>query len=184
VDVLRFLPILHDVSKCKEVGPRVVEDAVDDHPDPVPVADTQELAEQLVRPELRVDRHVVGGVVLVVRRRLEDRIQIEGVDTEVPQIADVVDDPLDITAEVVRRRRLRSPGHDTHRVVRPVAICKSFRKDLVEHRVLHPRRDSEARFGLRGNGMPKKKRDENRLHGRGQGVRSVHISSPCRALKP
>ena len=48
--------------------------------------------------EIRVDVVVAGAIVFVVGRRIEDRIQVDGVDAEILQVIELVDDALDITA--------------------------------------------------------------------------------------
>ena len=49
-------------------------------------------AEGGVAAEHRVDLLVVVGVVAVVRGRLEDRREVDGVDAEVDQVVELLDD--------------------------------------------------------------------------------------------
>ena len=51
-----------------------------------------------VGTEIRINVMVTGAVVFVVRGRIEDRIQINGIDAKILQVIELVDDPLQIAA--------------------------------------------------------------------------------------
>src|SRR2546427_11384126 len=85
-----------------------------------------------------VDLHVVGGVVLVVAGGLENRVEINRVDAELLEIIEMIDDPLEIAAEVIIGLRSSSPLFDARGIVRRIPVGKPFGKYLIEDRVLHP----------------------------------------------
>jgi hypothetical protein len=70
-----------NVAEGPEVAADVVEDAVEDHPQAGVVGRGDEAPQRLVRAEPPVQVPVVGRVV-AVRRRLEDRPEVEGVAAE------------------------------------------------------------------------------------------------------
>ena len=67
----------------------------------------QQLTKGRVAAQQRVDQQVVVGVIPMVRRRREDGIQAEGVDPQVDEVVEVLDDAQQVaTLEAVSRRRV------------------------------------------------------------------------------
>ena len=68
--------------------------------------------------EIVVDLEVIFGMVLVVCRRFENRVEVECIHSETPQVIKVVDDALEVAAEIVVRFRFPAPGPRSGRIVR------------------------------------------------------------------
>ena len=101
----------------------VVEDQVEDDPDPSPVRLGDEPIEVRLGPEQRIDRPVVADVIAEVESgRRVDRRQPEGVDAETgpAQVVEVVDDTRQVADAVA------------------VAVGKAARVDLVDDATLPP----------------------------------------------
>ena len=111
--------------------------------------------------EERIDRAVVTRIVVMVRRRRVDRVQIDRRDAKLLQIVELLRDAGEIAAEEivaiplvtvrragVRVRRQRRPGAVLHRlraacrrariVVRLVAVEETIREDLAADSFLRP----------------------------------------------
>ena len=100
---------------------RVVEDEVEDHPEPALVRGRDQPVEVVERPEHRIDRRVVGDVVADVEpRRRVDRRQPERIDPE--------------------RLEMVEMGEDARQVADPVtvAVGEAPRVDLVDDPALPP----------------------------------------------
>ncbi len=95
--------------------------------------------------EVRIDPRVVEGVVLVVRGRLEDRVQVERSDAQAGQVVEAIDDALQVAAHEVVKVRGCAPGLHILRVVRRVAVGEAIRKNLIEDGVPNPLRGDEGR---------------------------------------
>ena len=80
------------------VAAGVVEDAVEDDGDAVRLRIGAERAERLLVAEQRIDALVVGRVVAVVARRLEDRVEVERGDAERLEVAELLADALERAA--------------------------------------------------------------------------------------
>ena len=121
-----------------EAATGVIEHAVEDDAHPALVGAIEQLAQGGIAPEQRVDVEVVVGVVAVVRGRLEDRGHVDGVDPEVLEVVEALDDPEQVAAlEPVRGRR-RVPRLDGPGLAHPIAGGEPVREDLVEDRVADP----------------------------------------------
>src|SRR5262245_33569568 len=81
-----------ELAKPPEAASDVVEHTVEDHADDPSVAGGHERGERIVVPEPPVHVEVVGGVV-AVRRRLEERTQVERVHAERAPVVDPVVQP-------------------------------------------------------------------------------------------
>jgi hypothetical protein len=73
----------------------VVEDAVEDEAEPAPAASGDEAVEGGLAAEAGVDGVEGGGVVLVRRRRGEDRSQIDGVGADGDDVIEVGGDAVE-----------------------------------------------------------------------------------------
>ena len=157
----------------RAVGAHVVEDAVEDHADPALARLLDELLELLLVAEPRVDPRVVGGVVAVVRVRLEDRVEVDRGDAELLQVVELLPDALEVAAEVVaavralaarlgrgvvaavalrevvprllRRGERAVADRPDRRVVLRVRVLEAVREDLVDDRVPRPGRRGGSR---------------------------------------
>ena len=150
----------------------MVENAINDHPDAALARLLDHFEEQLVRrgplPRCGVlgflgyDGQIAGrirtepwvnvveaeGVIFVVRTRPEDRIEVNRVDPEVPQIIELVDDSLNIPPvpsvshrpkKVVRlgllpgitRIPVRGPGTDLPRMRDPLLAAQAVAHGIV-----------------------------------------------------
>src|SRR5256885_1817924 len=102
----------------------------------------------LGRAERGIDRVVVRWVVLVVRRRGEDRGQPEAADAEPGEVPQLLADAGEIAAEERASRRLLAPRERARRIVRPIAIVEALGEDLVEGRAhREPGRTARASGG-------------------------------------
>ena len=119
--------IFHEILPCPKRVAGVVPRIVDDHPHVAAVHLADQFQEQLVRrrplPRGGVDRvlgvddrgvagwirakrpvdvPVVAGIVFVQRRRVVERIEINGVDAEILQVVEFVEHPLQVATEAPR----------------------------------------------------------------------------------
>ena len=148
----------------------VVEDTVEDETDSLCLGSGRQRGERRVSPERRVDVHVVGRVVAMVRSGVEDRREPDRLDAERLQVVELVLDPLEIPAEEVAiedARALwvldrlvpglmqdgrsasverRTPGRAAAAtvVVARVPVPKAVGEDRVHDRALEPGRRREA----------------------------------------
>ena len=83
----------------------VVEHAVEDDLHAARARPVDEVLEVLHRPEVRIDRAVVGGVVAVVRLRREDRVEVDRRDAEALQVVELARDAREVAAHVVAAAR-------------------------------------------------------------------------------
>ena len=132
--------------ECPEAATGMVEDPIDHDPHRSCMSFVQQLAKGGFPAEQRIHLHVVEGVVTVIGCRTEDRIQIEGVDTQLCQVVEPVDDAQKISALKTARGRRRPPRleADGRRMLHPGTAAESIREDLIEDRMLHPVRCRNA----------------------------------------
>ena len=74
--------------------------------------------------------------------RLKDGVQVNGINAQVKQLVEALDDPAQIAALVTPDRRWGTPFLEVGRVIGRIAISKAVRKNLIENRILHPIWDS------------------------------------------
>ncbi len=117
---------LQHVVERPEPAPGVVEHAVEDDPHVAIVGGVQQLAQRGVAAQQRVDRHVVVGVIAMVRGRREDRRQVQRVDAEIGQVVEMLDDPEQVAALEPVVGRWRRP---TARAARACGPVRSPRTD-------------------------------------------------------
>ena len=91
-----------------------------------------------VAAEHRVDLLVVVRVVAMVRRRLEDRREVDGVDAQVLQVIEVLDDADQVAPLVAVIGRRSAPLVQVLRLGDRQAPREAVGKDLVEDRVANP----------------------------------------------
>ena len=78
----------------------------------------------------------------------ENRIEVDGSDTEVFQVLEVRAHTRNVSAVAVAVGWLGIPRHDIRRVIGTVSVCESIWEDLVDHGLGHPSWGSEHRsFG-------------------------------------
>ena len=153
------------------VGAAVVEDAVEDDRDPPLGGVDAQLAEALLIAQHRIDAQVVGGVIAVVARRLEDGVEIEHRHAELLEIVEVLADALEraavevpvgdaavLGARIGGRRvpvlherasgaALALNGKRVRRALAPVlAARKTIREDLIDDALTVPARLMLARL--------------------------------------
>ncbi|MNS97004.1 hypothetical protein D3C72_1313260 [compost metagenome] len=150
VPVLGGLAVLLGVLEPDVVVAGVVEHAVDDHLDAVLVKLADQALELGVGAEARIDLHVVGRVVLVVRAGLEERVEVDRVDAHRLQVGDLLAHAGEVTAHEVVEVGLGVPGHGALGVVGLVAVGEALGEDLVEDRVFDPLGGEALGLGLRG----------------------------------
>ena len=180
VGVARVLAVLYHVLKRRVLCADVVENAIDDHVEAHGVGLLNEMQEELVGlgplPRGRIEQvlargdlvvvalgaevvvyvHVAEGVVLVVRRGLEDRVEVQRVHTQVAHVRQRLFQTGQITAietvkdgELVERlpvgrfpgrggEPLAGPGSRILRVIAGVAVAEAIHHDLVPDGMLGP----------------------------------------------
>jgi hypothetical protein len=94
----------------RAVRGRVVEDAVEDHPDAERLCVTDELVPVLALAEVGVDHAIVSRVVAVVRGRREDRVEEEHGHAELLQVRQLLDHAGEVAAVVVAAERPLATG--------------------------------------------------------------------------
>src|SRR5690606_36388954 len=87
-------------------------------------------------------------VVPMVRRRGEDRVEVDGGGAEVDQVVEPLGDPVQVTALEAVHRRWRVPVLERPGRRHPAAAGEAVGEDLVEDGVGDPRRwIAEGRIG-------------------------------------
>ena len=119
--------------------------------------------------EMRVDMVIVLGVVFVIGRRDKEGIEINGLDTQVPQIIQLVHDPLQVTAvelpDVIGGRQLVPVLNTDHvaaavvifirqDIIRPVSVAETVHEDLIHDAAGRPQGNLQARDDLKQVGRP------------------------------
>ena len=148
---------------------RVIEDAVEDQMDAPGVRGSDERRERGVSSQRRIDVHVVGRVVAMIRPRIEDRRQPDRGDAERLQEVELLRHAFEVAAEEVaiedagfsRVLDRLVPGGMSLRldvgvegraaegragpavVVGRIAVAEAIGEDLVDDRPLQPRRRRE-----------------------------------------
>ena len=108
---LGIVVVLVEVAR---IAARMVEDAVEHYCHAMRLRSAAELLEGLRVAEHRVDLHVVGRVIAVVRGSLEDRVQIEHCDAQRLEI-------VELLCDAGKRAAVEVPGHDIARGILLVA---------------------------------------------------------------
>ena len=138
VPVRRCRAVLEHVVERPEPAPGVVEHAIQDDPHPPGMGGVQQLPERWVPAQQRIHPEVVVRVVAMVRRRGEDRVEVERVDTQVREIRQPLRDPQQVAAlEAVPGRRV-VPGLHGSGLPHPSGRRESVREDLVEDGIADP----------------------------------------------
>ena len=102
-------------------------DEVQEHPDPLFVRAGEQADQVLIRSVARGDAAVVAHVVAgVFERRVEAGIDPQGVAAEVPDIIQLLDDPVQVADPVA------------------VGIEKGLRVDLIKYGVVDPARHGDG----------------------------------------
>ena len=93
-----------------------------------------------VSPQQRINRQVVVRVIAMIRRRTEDRRQVQTGDTHALKFLQRLDHPVEITPLKPLFRGVVSPGFERQRALgqNPAAAAETVRKDLIKHRIRHP----------------------------------------------
>jgi hypothetical protein len=147
VEPRRVVAVLQDVVEGEEAATGVVEDPVEHHSDPPLPARGEQRFERSVAAEHRIDVEVVERVVPMIARRVEDRIEIEGIDPQFGQPIEVLDDPPQVAALVSAARGRSRPWLETSRFRHPLRPGEPIGEDLIEDRVGHPRRPGARTHG-------------------------------------
>ncbi len=133
---------------------RVVEHAVQNHPDAPAVRLTAQGAEIVLRAQHGVDLLVVAGAVPVVFRRLKDGVEIQRLHAQTGQVVQFGGDARQTAAEEVPVAHLAAPVREIFRLLRPVLVdgapsdlaggvrdaqaVEPIREDLVGHPLAEP----------------------------------------------
>ena len=99
-------------------------------------------------------REIIAGVVAVIGRREEDRVQINCIDAKIKQIIQFCQDALDISPLETFLRGRAAPALDICRVIIGAAIGKTIGKDLVKNGVLNPKWNAHKSFPSHQAGRP------------------------------
>src|ERR1039458_4806442 len=95
-------------SRRQEPGMTVadmVENGIENEPHLPPLQLADQLLQRLLAAKLRIDGEEIGGVVLVVRGRDENRREIQGRHPEVLDVVEMVGNPRQIAAEKILDRK-------------------------------------------------------------------------------
>ena len=93
-----------------------------------------------IAPQQRIDRQVVVGVIPMIRRRAEDRRQVQTGDTHPPKVIQRFDHSVEVTSLKPLVRRVVAPWFELQRALVHdlAAATETVRKNLVNHRLRHP----------------------------------------------
>ena len=122
----------------KEAAAGVVEHAVEHDPDAAGMGLVDQSPEGRRSAEHGVDLFVVVRVIAVVGRRLKDRREIDGVDAQVGQVVEVLDDADQVAPLIAVVSRRCAPLVEVARLGHRHAPREAIGKDLVEDRVANP----------------------------------------------
>src|SRR4029077_5445104 len=144
IAVFARLAFLEDVLEREPPVTRVVEDTIEKDADVAAVRVADERRQLVVRAQSRVDVLVIGRVVLVVRRRREDRGQIQAGDAEIGEPVEVLTDSRQVPAAEGLHRRPPAPRPLPRWIVHLIAVREAVRENEVEGPPGDPRRHREA----------------------------------------
>ena len=85
-----------------------------------------------------IDFFVVVRVIAVVGRRLKDRREVDGIDTQVGEVIEVFDHADQVAPLIAVIGRLRTPLVQVLRLGQAQRPREAVGKDLVENRVANP----------------------------------------------
>src|SRR6266852_4135641 len=89
-------------------------------------------------PEMRIDLQVVGGVVLMVRWRQKDRVQVQSGDAELLEGIQPPANAGQVSPKEALPGRTGSPRSYRRGISLAIAVVKPVREDLIEDGILHP----------------------------------------------
>jgi hypothetical protein len=98
IQIRRFLSVFQDMVERPEAAAGVVENAIQNDPDACRVSFIEQLAQGFVPAQQRIDLKVIKRMIAVIGSGREDRVQVQGIDTQGFQVVKPIDDPAQITA--------------------------------------------------------------------------------------
>ena len=129
-----------DVQPGGELSPTVVEHCVHHHTDPFFMRLCHQAFHDGVVPERGIDLRIVCSIVLMVRLRLHDGIQIDPRDPKLCEIGELLPDPLQVPAvPLLVCHRACLPRPDIPLFPLRVPAAEAVREDLIPHSVIDPR---------------------------------------------
>src|SRR5690606_25568236 len=93
---------------------------------------------QLIGAKVRVDLQVIAVVELVIGTGLKNGVEVDGVDAEIHQVVQAIQNALQVAPHKVVQSGRGAPRHASRGVVGRVAVAKPLRKDVVEDGVMDP----------------------------------------------
>ena len=142
--IRRRFAVSDNVLKFVPPVAAVVEHAVENDAHPARVDTIDQPPQIVLRAEGRVDLEIIGRVVLVVRRRAEDRRQIQTRRAERLNIVELLCNARQIAAHEILPRRRRAPIFRARRGKGWVSVLEPLREDLIIHLPAPPRGRGKA----------------------------------------
>ena len=116
----------------------MIEYAIQHDLDLIAVRHVQKSKEVCHRTQLGINFVIAGGVVPVSGWREENWIQVDGIDAQILQVLNAVNDATKIAALEQVNGRWSTPTLYVGRIILFLAIFKSIWKNLVKNTVLDP----------------------------------------------
>jgi hypothetical protein len=106
----------------------VIEDPIENDSDALCVRLVHQFVKVLQRSQTVVQPKEVRSVVAMVAACLEDRVEVDGRDSQIVQVVEPLADALQVSALEPGERRRRSPRFDVGGVIRRIAVGEPIRK--------------------------------------------------------
>ena len=149
IQIGRVAAAFQDMMEGPEAAAGMVEDPIQDDMHISGMGSLQQGAERGVAAQQGIHLHVVEGVIAMVGRCREDRVQIERIDTQRLEIVQLLDNAVQIAALealLLGRGTPRLEGNARHwRPLLPTG--EAIREDLIENGILYPVR------GMKGHSV-------------------------------
>ncbi len=124
--------------ELEEAPAGVVEHTVQHNTDAKFVGGIKQFAKRLGAPQQRVHSVVVISVVAVVGCRLEDGVEIDGIDAQIGQIIQMFEHADEVPTLVAVYCGGAVPRFEVGGLAQGIAVCEAVREYLIEYGVLYP----------------------------------------------
>ena len=140
VIILRLRSLRKDILPRCEVITAMIKYTVKHHADTALVRFFYQMDQRLFIAKTRIDLRIIGRVILMVRRRLIDRCQIQTIDSEILQIVQLTRNSRQVSAEalIIRHTSVIPPRHHIVRINGMISVTETIREDLIPDRIIYP----------------------------------------------
>src|SRR3972149_5755781 len=90
--------VLGKIVKGEEAAPAMIEYAVEDDSNPRRVPPLEQTVKRWEIAQLGIDLEIIARLVAMIRGGIEDRVEVDGVDSEIEQVVELLDHAFEIAA--------------------------------------------------------------------------------------